>query len=143
MDEWGKAGAPYMTEKDWVKLCMIIADHDLDNLGSVMSTCHKLSARKVKAEAENRAQAANMRADERAARRQSALEAGVPEIPDETALALHPPCSCGYELAACRACNNGWKQIHDREYLAEETAKLEGRGDSQRPRTPMKKQWTM
>ena len=110
-----------MTEKDWINICMIMASKGLDNLASVMSTCHKLIANKAKAEAWTHAQAAKRNAEERAARREAALADGVPEIPDaETAIALRAPCECCYEVAACRACNRGWKQLQDELSLAEE-----------------------
>ena len=125
-----------MTEKVWIKLCMIIAEHYLEHVGSVMSTCQKLSARNVKADEKTHAQAANMRADERAARRQAALEAM--GIPDETALALKPPCSVGDVLATCRACKNGWNKSRVGSTLPRKTTEMEGGGASQSSRTPKK-----
>ena len=97
---------------------MIFALHDTENVGSVMSTCHKLSERNVKAEKGKHAQAAREKADERAAKRQATLAAGVPPLPGNEELAQHRHCDCGYDLATCRACGNGWQQILDREYPA-------------------------
>ena len=113
MDEWERQGAPYMTEKDWINMCVIIALHGTEDFGSVMSTCHKWSERRVKSETRKHAQTAREKADERAANRQAALAAGVPPMPDKEGLAQHPPCDCGYDLATCRACSNGWQQILD------------------------------
>ena len=48
-----------MTEKDWNKLCMGIASQYLDNLASLVSACHHISASKAKAEARNHETAAN------------------------------------------------------------------------------------
>ena len=48
-----------MAEKDWVNLRMAIASNDLDNLASVMSTGHMLSASKAKATAVTHAKAAD------------------------------------------------------------------------------------
>ena len=109
-----------MTEKDWIKLCVRIASKDLDNLACVTSTGHKSSANKAKEEARKHATAANKNAEERAARREAALADRAPAIPDATTtIALHAPCECGYEVAACRACNRGWQQLQDERLPAE------------------------
>ena len=56
------------------------------------------------------------------------LQTGAPAIPDAgTAIALHAPCGCGYEVAACRACNRGWKQLQDELSLDEEDDKDGGK----------------
>ena len=42
VDEWEAAGAPVMTSKSWVKLCMRVAKNDLANLQHIMEVAKKL-----------------------------------------------------------------------------------------------------
>ena len=108
-----------MTEKDWAKFCMKLAEHGLETLRKCEERLPQVKCPQCQCRGKEACACCQHESWERAARRQATLEAGVPDIPDEAALALRPHSRCGYELAACRACNNGWNQIQDREYLAE------------------------
>ena len=41
VDEWEAAGAPIMTVKSWVKLCMRVAMNDLSNLQHILDIAQK------------------------------------------------------------------------------------------------------
>ena len=42
IDAWEEAGAPAMTSKSWVKLCVRVAQNDLTNLQHIMDIAQKL-----------------------------------------------------------------------------------------------------
>ena len=57
VDEWERQGAPYMTETEWVKMCMVIALHGTEDLGSVMNARHKLREYMANSDKKKHAQA--------------------------------------------------------------------------------------
>ena len=48
MDKWEREGARMVTEKTWVKMCVKIAEKDVDRLGSILDVA-KVTERKMDA----------------------------------------------------------------------------------------------